>query len=62
MMGWYQRLLGCSFLMKRGVDGRWVRERKKERRRKAESNNETDETSQEKVFRSKISFIFIFYF
>lgn len=59
MMGWYQRLLGCSFLMKRGVDGWWVRERKKERRRKAESNEETDET---RCLGAKYLFYFFIFF
>jgi hypothetical protein len=45
--------------MKRGVDGWWVRERKKERRRKAESNEETDET---RCLGAKYLFYFFIFF
>jgi hypothetical protein len=48
--------------MKRGVDGGGEGEKRKERRRNAESNDETDETRRDKPFRSKISFLFYFIF
>jgi hypothetical protein len=56
MIGWYQRLLGCSFWMKRGVDGGGEGEKMKERRRNAESNDERDKTS-----RLGAKYLFIFF-